>query len=190
MTKVRELREKHGADLLVLDNGDTLHGTYEAVQSKGEVMLPYLKALGIDAMTFHWDAAYTPRHLKGLEPRMGYPILANNVYHQGTKRRMFAPSVILHKAGLKVGIIGVASNIIQKNMPPIFWEGADFTDGITETRREVKKLQAAGVDLILLLSHLGYPQDIELLEQVPGIHLCPSGHTHNRVRSPQQIGDA
>lgn len=190
MTKLKEKRALYGDDLLVLDNGDTLHGSHEAVQTRGEVMLPYLRALGIDAMTFHWDAAYTPQHLKGLEPRLGYPILASNVYNQGTKRRMFQPSAVLHKAGLRVGVIGVASNIIQKNMPPIFWEGADFTDGISETRQQVARLRAQGVDLIVLLSHLGYPQDIALLHQVPGIHLCLSGHTHNRVRSPQRIGEA
>lgn len=190
MTKLKEKRLLHGEDLLVLDNGDTFHGTYEAVQSKGRVMVPYLKALGIDAMTFHWDAAYTPSHLKTLEQELGYPILACNVYHQGARKLFFKPSVVLNKAGLKIGIIGVASNIIQKNMPPAFWEGADFTDGITETRQQVNKLQRQGVDLILLLSHLGYPQDIDLLTRVPGIHLCLSGHTHNRVRSPQRIGDS
>ena len=190
MTKVKALRERFGEDLLVLDNGDTLHGTHEAVQTKGRVMLPYLKALGVDAMTFHWDAAYTPKHLKALEGELGYPILACNVYHQGGKRHFFRPSAILEKGGLRVGIIGVASNIIQKNMPPMFWEGADFTDGIRETRAQVKKLRGQGVDLVLLLSHLGYPQDIALLNQVDGIDLCLSGHTHNRVRSPQQFNGA
>ena len=190
MSKVKELRARHGSDLLVLDNGDTLHGTYEAVQTKGEVMIPYLKALGVDAMTFHWDSAWGPAHLKSLEPRLGYPILACNVYHAGTRKLFFKPTAILEKAGLRVGIVGVASNIIQKNMPEKFWEGADFTDGIEETRRHVKALRKQGVDLVILLSHLGYPQDIALLEQVEGIDLCLSGHTHNRVRTPQQIGGA
>ncbi len=84
----------------------------------------------------------------------------------------------------------MASNIIQKNMPENFSEGADFTDGITETRAEVKKLRKFGVDLVVLLSHLGYPQDIELLKQVDGIDLCLSGHTHNRVRTPQKFNGA
>ena len=190
MTVVKEKRALHGDELLVLDNGDTLHGSFEAVQSKGEVMIPYLQALGIDAMTFHWDAAYTPKHLKEMEQKLGYPILASNVYRQGTKQLYFQPTVILHKAGLRVGIIGIASNIIQKNMPPEFWEGTDFTDGIEETREQVAKLRQQGVDLIVLLSHLGYPQDIALLQRVEGIQLCLSGHTHNRVRSPQRIGDS
>lgn len=190
MTQVNRLRKEHGGDLLVLDNGDTIHGTYEAVQSKGKVMIPYLKAFGVDAMTFHWDSAYTPSYLKSFENKLGYPILADNVYHAGSQNLMFEPSVILNKAGLKVGVIGIASNIIQKNMPPVFWEGTDFTDGIRETRQQVGKLRQKEVDLVILLSHLGYPQDIELLKEVDGIDLCLSGHTHNRVRSPQKFNGA
>ena len=189
-TKIREYRGKYPDELLVFDNGDTLHGSYEAVQTKGQVMIPYLKALGIDAMTFHWDAAYTPKHLKSLEEKLGYPILAANVYHQGTKKLFFKPSTMIHKNGLKLGVVGIASNIIQKNMPPDFWEGTDFTDGIAEARKQAKDLRRKGADLVILLSHLGYPQDIVLLQQVEGIDLCLSGHTHNRVRSPQKVGEA
>lgn len=190
LTKIREYRRLFPEELLVFDNGDTLHGSFEAMETRGEVMLPYLRALGIDAMTFHWDSAYTPAHLKSLEDQLGYPILAANVYHQGTRDPFFRASAMIEKNGLLVGVVGAASNIIQKNMPPVFWEGADFTDGIEETGKQVQSLRRKGADLVILLSHLGYPQDIALLEKVEGIDLCLSGHTHNRVRHPQQVGSA
>ena len=37
------------------------------------------------------------------------------------------------------------------------------------------------VDLIVLVSHLGFPQEMKLLSEVPGIDVCLSGHTHNRL---------
>ena len=160
------------------------------MQSQGEVMVPYLDALGVDAMTFHWDSAYTPKHLQELEKMLQYPVLAANVYHTDTKQLMFEPFRIFEANGLSIGVIGIASNIIQKNMPEVFWEGADFTDGIEEARKWTEYLKNEQADLVVLLSHLGYPQDIELLKQVDGIDLCLSGHTHNRVRSPQKINDA
>ncbi|NLN96866.1 MAG: bifunctional metallophosphatase/5'-nucleotidase [Eubacteriaceae bacterium] len=190
MTKINEYREKHGDNLLVFDNGDTLHGTYEAVISKGEVMIPYLRELGVDAMTFHWDSAYTPRHLKSLEEKLGYPILAANVYHEGTEDHFFQSTEIFFVDGVKFGVIGVASNIIKKNMPEPFWKGAEFTNGIHESRHFVKKLKDEGVDVIILLSHLGYPQDIELLNRVDGIDICLSGHTHNRIREIEKVNDS
>ena len=190
LSKIKEWRAAYPGEVLVLDNGDTLHGTHEAVQSRGEVMIPYLKALGVEAMTFHWDAAYTPQHLLSLQQQLGYPVLACNVYHEGTKRLMFKPAMVLNRSGLKVGIIGAASNIIRSNMPEVFWRGADFTDSIKEAAVQARRLREQGADLVVLLSHLGYPQDIELLGRVQGIDLCLSGHTHNRIRSPQKIGNA
>lgn len=190
LTLLRKFREDYPGEVLLLDNGDTLHGTREAVETRGEVMIPYLQALGVAAMTFHWDSAYTPAHLKNLEGELGYPILAANVYQRDTRKHFFQPSAILECNGLRIGVIGLASNIIQKNMPPQFSEGADFMDGIKEARAEVRRLRKKAVDLVVLLSHLGYPQDIALLQQVDGIDLCLSGHTHNRVRIPQQFNGA
>lgn len=189
-TLVKKYRDQYPGEVLLLDNGDTLHGTREAVESQGEVMIPYLKALKVDAMTFHWDSAYTPAHLKDLEGNLGYPVLAANVFHRDTREHFFEPSAIIERNSLRIGVIGLASNIIQKNMPPEFSEGADFTDGIEEAREQVQSLREKEVDLILLLSHLGYPQDIALLNEVDGIDLCLSGHTHNRVRTPQQFNGA
>ncbi|HSK68104.1 MAG TPA: 5'-nucleotidase C-terminal domain-containing protein, partial [Candidatus Limnocylindria bacterium] len=139
---------------------------------------------------FHWDSAYTPARLKELEGMLGYPVLACNVYQRGTKRHLFRPSAVFERGGLKVGVVGVASNIIQKNMPEEFSQGADFTDGVKEAGREAKKLRDAGADAVVLLSHLGYPQDLWLLGKVEGFDLCLSGHTHNRLERPERVNGA
>ncbi len=188
-TKINEYRKKHGNNLLVFDNGDTFHGTYEAVNSKGEVMVPYLKQLGINAMTFHWDSAYTIPHLLKLEEKINYPILATNVYYEGTKDLVFKPTATFEVDGVTIGVIGIASNIIRSNMPKPFWEGTEFTNGIEETKKQIAALKSENVDLILVLSHLGYPQDIELIRQVDGIDIYLSGHTHNRLRQVEKFND-
>ena len=91
-----------------------------------------------------------------------YPVLAANVYRQDTKQLLFEPFRIFEANGLSIGVIGIASNIIQKNMPKEFWEGADFTDGIEEAGKWAAYLKEQDVDLVVLLSHLGYPQDIAM----------------------------
>ena len=35
--------------------------------------------------------------------------------------------------------------------------------------------------MIVVLSHLGFPQDVQLAKDVPGIDILVSGHTHNRM---------
>ena len=117
MTKINEYKARYTEEVLIFDNGDTLHGTYEAIETKGEVMVPYLKMLGVDAMTFHWDAAYTIPHLKSFEQKLGYPILAANVYDEDTNDLIFPATAIFEVYDLTVGVIGLASNIIRSNMP-------------------------------------------------------------------------
>ena len=42
--------------------------------------------------------------------------------------------------------------------------------------------------MIVLISHLGFNQDMKLLSEVQGIDVCLSGHTHNRLYKPVFIG--
>ncbi|WFF72300.1 bifunctional metallophosphatase/5'-nucleotidase [Proteiniclasticum sp. QWL-01] len=187
---VRRIREEVGHETLFFDNGDTFHGTYEAVTTEGEVMIPILRRLGLDAMTFHWDIAYGPDRLLEIGRHLPYPILAGNVFYKASDELFAKPWIIRQTGTLKVGIIGLASNIIDKTMPPKFSEGLYTTTGIDELPGYIKALKSQGADLILLLSHLGYPQDLEVLRQVPGIDLCLSGHTHNRIQDPVKVNDA
>lgn len=72
--------------MIALDNGDTLHGTFPAVHSKGEAFVPLLNALAFDAMTAHWEFAYGPAHLRSLAKTLRYPLLAINCYEKESGR--------------------------------------------------------------------------------------------------------
>lgn len=172
---------------LFFDGGDTFHGTVPVVQSKGEVLIPILNQLGFDAMVGHWDFAYTPRYLLKLESQLNYPVLGCNVFDEQGKRFLL-PYKISEIGGLKIGIIGICSSIIDKTMPEKFSEGINVTDGILETNQCIRELREKAVDVIILLSHNGYPQDIELLKKVQGINICLSAHTHNRMYEAELVG--
>src|ERR1035441_81652 len=46
------------------------------------------------------------------------------------------------------------------------------------------------VDLVIVLSHLGFPQDVKLASEVTGIDILLSGHTHNRMDEPLLVNGA
>ncbi|MCL4440332.1 MAG: bifunctional metallophosphatase/5'-nucleotidase [Firmicutes bacterium] len=174
---------------LFCDCGDTLHGTYPALATQGEAMIPILNSLVIDVMTAHWEFAYGPRKFQHLASQLNYPVLAINAYDKNTKKRIFKPYTVTEVSGISIGLIGIASNIVDKTMPPSFSEGIYFTLGRDELPEIVNNLRnREKVELVVLISHLGFPQDMKLLAEVHGIDICLSSHTHNRFYKPISQG--
>jgi len=187
---VKQIRAANGERVLFCDCGDTLHGTYSALKTQGQATIPVLNSLGIDAMTAHWEFAYGPAIFKQRAAELGYPMLAINIYDQATKERLFPPYSVKEIGRLRIGLVGIASNIVDKTMPPSFSEGLDFTLGREELPPIIDVLRTQEkVDLIVLISHLGFPQDMKLLSEVQGIDICLSGHTHNRLFKPVLQGE-
>lgn len=189
-TLFQSIRKQYPHQVLALDNGDTFHGTFPAVQSKGEALVPMINALHFDAMTAHWEFAYGPKHFEHLASQLQHPMLAINVYDELTNERIFPPYSIVKRADLKIGIIGIAEHIVDKTMPSHFSEGIYFTMGNEELPTIIHQLRhEENVDLIVLLSHFGFPQEVKLAQEVDGIDILLSGHTHNRMAKPVVVND-
>lgn len=180
-----KIRGETEGRVLALDNGDTFHGTYVPVVSKGMAMTPAMNALGLDAMTAHWEFAYGPAGVKQLAAQLNYPLLALNCYDKATGELLFDPFRVVDRAELRIGVIGVACPIVDKTMPPSYSEGVTFTTGQAELPGVIAHLRDnEQVDVVVVLSHLGFPQDVALARAIDGIDVLVSGHTHNRMHEP------
>jgi len=181
-TLFEQVRQETDGATLALDNGDTFHGTHVAVSSQGQALVPMMNALKLDAMTVHWEFAFTPAGVREIAANLDYPVLAINCYMKESGALMFDPWRIVERAGLRIGIIGIACPIVDKTMPPRFSEGVCFTTGNEELPGVIVHLrEKEKVDLIVVLSHLGFPQDVKLARETDGIDVIVSGHTHNRM---------
>jgi sulfur-oxidizing protein SoxB len=181
-TIFKQARKENPDVVIALDNGDTIHGTFASVNSKGETLVPILNELAFDGMTAHWEFAYGPDNFKRIVNKLDFPMLAINCYKKSSGKLVFPPFQIVERGGLSVGIIGIAATIVDKTMPKHFSRGICFTLGKEELRRYIRQLREnEEVDLIIVLSHLGYPQELKLAEEVDGIDVLLSGHTHNRL---------
>ena len=169
---LKEARQQNSGGVLALDNGDTFHGTNPAVATKGEALVPLVNALQLDAMTAHWEFAWGPKHFEEMSSRLSRPMLAINCYDKLTGERPFPASTVVERAGLRIGIVRIAATIIDKSMPPHFSEGLRFTLGIDEIPSEIVTLRSTkAVDLLVVLSHLGFPQDVKLASTIVGIDI-------------------
>ncbi len=187
-TCIKQFR-KLQPDTLLFDGGDTFHGTLPLVESKGEVLVPVLNEIGFDSMVGHWDFAYGPEQLIKLAAQLNYPLLGINIYKEDGSL-LLQPFLIKQVKDIKIGIIGICSNIIDKTMPGRFSEGLKITSGEEELPHIINQLKIQNVDIIILLSHNGFPQDLALLARIPGIDICLSAHTHNRLYETGKVNNA
>lgn len=186
---IEKIRKEKNGNVLVLDGGDTFHGTYPAIETKGMILAPFLNDMGIDAMTAHWEFAYGPDGFNKILSVLNFPMLAINCYYKTTDKLAYQPYLIKQINGLSIAIIGIASNIIDKTMPAHFSTGLYFTLGNIELPKYIKEVREKDVDLVVVLSHLGYPQELKLAEEVQGIDILLSAHTHNRVYEPSIVNE-
>ena len=180
---------RENPNTLLFDGGDTLHGTKPLVETQGEAIIPILNALRPDAIVGHWDFGYGPERLQKINQQLNFPMLGCNVSNEDGSN-FLQPTLMLEKEGLKIGVIGVCAMIVDKVMPEKMGRGLKFTTGLEEVPKCVKKLKAEGANIIVLLSHNGFPQDVELLKNVKGVDICLSAHTHNRIYSPIEVNGA
>ena len=84
-----------------------------------------------------------------------------------------------------------ACPIVDKTMPASFSTGVYFTIGNEDLAAWIDHARSKeGADLIVVLSHLGFPQDVKLAGEVGGIDILVSGHTHNRMKEPIVVNGA
>lgn len=189
-TLIRQIRAHHKESCLLVDCGDEIHGTGVAQWTQGAGVVLPLKALSIDAMTpGNWEFGFGPEVLRTRISEMGFPVLCCNVYEAATTSPAFQTLIVREVGGLRVGLLGVTSPIVIERMPKHFGQGLRFADALEALPRHVHELREKDkVDLVVLISHMGLPQDLRLAEAVHGIDIVLSSHTHDRLTRPLVVG--
>lgn len=189
-TIVRQIRDETNGACLFVDCGDTIHGTGPAQWTKGAAIVPALNRMGVELMTpGNWEFGYGPAVLRERIAEMSFPTIACNVENAATGEKEFPPSEVREVGSVRVGFVGVTSPIVTETMPKKFGEGLRFTNGTDTLPRCIAKLRNEDkVDLIVVVSHLGFPQEVKLVKEVEGIDVLLSGHTHNRLAEPVRVG--
>ena len=114
--------------------------------------------------------------------------LSSNVIDEDSGKILFQRYIIKEVNGLKIGIFSLLAPDIFLGPADPRKKGLTFRDPL-ETAQEMVKELGPQTDLILLLSHLGYPKDVELAQKIPGIHIIIGGHTGVDLANPPVIKD-
>jgi sulfur-oxidizing protein SoxB len=184
-TLIRAIRAERPTQTLVLDGGDTWQGSYTSLQTRGADMVAIQNAIGIDAMTAHWEFTYGQARVKELAAQLQAAFLCGNVKDATWGDRVFKGTKMFERGGVQVAVIGQAFPYTPIANPR--WMMPDWTFGIEEewVRAEVAAARTAGADVVVLLSHNGFDVDRKLAARVPGIDVILTGHTHDAI--PQTV---
>ncbi|MGQ9494379.1 MAG: bifunctional metallophosphatase/5'-nucleotidase [Anaerolineae bacterium] len=174
---------QQSANVLLLDAGNALWSTQPlAVQSQGKVMIEGMNLMGYSAAVIgDLDLQLGPEVLRQRMAEAKFPILSANVLLAGENKLLAQPYALLEMEGRKVGIIGLTWDAADLSLPQI---QGKFTllraeDVLARYAAELAK-QA---DIIIVLSNMGYDEDVRLSSLVPGIDLIVGGRS--RIPMPQ-----
>ena len=95
------------------------------------------------------------------------------------------PYLIKDIDGVKVGFFSLMSEDLS--LVTSQREVTLLSDNLTSTKNMVKLLKSKDVNMIVLLSHIGYKNDIALAKQVKGVDVIFGGHSHEYVKKMGRI---
>ena len=187
-TLVNAIRASRPNNTLLLDGGDTLQGSYTSMVTSGADMVEVMNALDVDAMTGHWEFTYGSERISELKETLNFPFLAGNILDTEWEEEVFDSTATFERGGIKIAVIGQAFPYTPVANPRYMMPKWSF--GIRERllQKRVKKAQADGAELVVLLSHNGFDVDRKLASRVKGINVIFTGHTHDAIPAVEKVG--
>lgn len=177
-TLVEQIRAEN-PNALFLHAGDQFLGTLYFTVHKGLADAEILKLVGVSAMALgNHEFDEGPTGLARFADIVDFPLLCANCDVSGEPllAGKIKPYVVLDVEGRKVGIIGVITPDTSWSSNP--GPNVTFTDPIAAVRAAVSDLSARGVSVIVVLSHLGWDNDLALARSISGIDIVVGGHSH------------
>ncbi|MDP8215429.1 MAG: bifunctional UDP-sugar hydrolase/5'-nucleotidase [Candidatus Euphemobacter frigidus] len=189
--EIRRKNKESDIPTLLLDGGDIFTGTVEGNLTKGATVVRLMNLLNYDAMALgNHELDFGFHNLEHLSEEADFPFLSANVFQKKTGKLLsfVRPYIIKNYEGLVVGIIGattdeVPSITLTRNVGSLI-----FKDPVPEVEIYQKLLRREGVDLLIVLSHLGLEEDKKLARAVPEIDLIIGGHSHDLLPHPLRAG--
>ncbi|WP_370313683.1 thiosulfohydrolase SoxB [Sagittula sp.] len=179
-------------DALLLDGGDTWHGSYTCYQTEGQDMVNVMNGLKPDAMTFHWEFTLGSERVQELVESLPFAALGQNIFDAEWDEPLpdlFPPYKFFERGGVKIAVIGQAFPYMPIANPR--WMFPEFSFGIRDENMQamVDEVRAQGAELVVCLSHNGFDVDKKMASIVTGIDVILSGHTHDALPEPVLVGE-
>ena len=178
-------------DALLLDGGDTWHGSYTCHHTAGQDMVNAMNQLRPDAMTFHWEFTLGSERVQEIVEGLPFAALGQNIFDAewDEPAELFPPYQFFERGGVKIAVIGQAFPYMPIANPG--WMFPEYSFGIRDENMQamVDEVRAQGAECVVCLSHNGFDVDKSMASKVTGIDVILTGHTHDALPEPVLVGD-
>jgi len=190
-TLINQERALYPERTLLLDSGDAWYGSAIALQTGGGAVVDVMNAMGYDAMTLHWEFNLGKEAMLARVEEANFPILAQNLVDTDFEDRVLESSIVREMGGHRIAVVGQAYPFSL-----LTTEDRDATEGFrlgyrdVELQEEIDRVRGAeGVDIVILLSHMGYEQDRVMANKLTGVDVIVGAHTHDILWRPERVGN-
>ena len=177
------IKEERNDNSIVVNNGE-LNGTLYFSLFKGEPDFKVFNLLGLDGYALgNHEFDEGDEGLADLIKIANFPILSANITPEEESplyevKDRILPYVIKEIDGEQVGVIGLLKVEKTKNSSLVS-DYVAFTDEMEAANNAVEALEAMGINKIIMVSHVGYYNDILLAKNIPGLDVVVGGDTHS-----------
>ncbi len=178
-------------DAILLDGGDTWHGSMTCYETQGQDMVNVMNLLKPDAMTFHWEFTLGSDRVREIVQDLPFAAMGQNIFDAewDEPSEDFKPYEFFERGGVKVAVIGQAFPYMPIANPG--WMFPEYSFGIRDAHMQdmVNEVRGMGAELVVCLSHNGFDVDKKMAANVTGIDVILSGHTHDALPEPVLVGE-
>ena len=171
-------------DLLILSAGDNRSG--DPINDMYEIpaypMVSLMNIVGFQASTLgnhEFDSG--EKGLAQLINMSNFPYLCANCHPAASTGIHVRPWQMFDVGGVRLAIIGVTAlgPMGKPESHPANMTNIEFSDPL-QTVQQYKDLRQKS-DVVLLLSHMGYEDDVKLSAELPWVDLIVGGHSHTQL---------
>ncbi len=174
-----EAAKARAENYLLVDGGDQFQGTLFYTYYKGAMAAEFMNQFGYDAMTVgNHEFDDGPEVLRGFMDAVNFPVLMSNADISGEPLLAGAlrASTIIERGGRLIGLIGLT----PENTPELASPGDNitFSDPVAAVQSQADLLNAAGANIVIVLSHSGFNTDKRVALETTGVDVIVGGHSN------------
>ncbi|GAA0357525.1 5'-nucleotidase C-terminal domain-containing protein [Bacillus horti] len=172
---------------LYLDAGDIFSGNPVVDLQQGRPIINLLNLLGLDALTIgNHEFDYGQEEFANRVAESNFPWLSanTNIVDSSIPIEQPDPYKIFELDDLTVGVLSITE--APPSTAPANVVGIEFNEDYADAVRQYEFLKDE-VDILIGLTHIGYPEDRQLAAEVDFLDVIIGGHSHTTLNQPQVV---